>query len=59
MLWEARSLEKWAGTVPLGWQTGVVVPLFKGGCVPAIGGSHFSASLGKSMPGYWRGKYGR
>ncbi len=41
-----------SGTVPLGWQIGVVVPLFKGG-------SHFSASPGKSMPGYWKGEYGR
>ncbi|KAI3374576.1 hypothetical protein L3Q82_021156 [Scortum barcoo] len=36
------------GTVPLEWQTGVVVPLFKKGtgpeCVPTTEGSHFSAS---------------
>ncbi|KAI2665653.1 Craniofacial development protein 2 [Labeo rohita] len=50
------------GTVPLDWQTGVVVPLFKKGtgeCVPTIGGSHFSASLGRSTPGYWRGEFVR
>ncbi|KAI3352125.1 hypothetical protein L3Q82_020936 [Scortum barcoo] len=42
------------GTVPLEWQTGVVVPLFKRGtgeCVPTTGGSHFSASQGRSTPG--------
>uniref|UniRef100_A0A6Q2YL25 CARD domain-containing protein n=1 Tax=Esox lucius TaxID=8010 RepID=A0A6Q2YL25_ESOLU len=51
-----------SGTVPLGWQTGVVVPLLRrgtGGCVPTTGGSNFSVSPGKSMPGYWRGEYGR
>ncbi|KAI3373305.1 hypothetical protein L3Q82_006600 [Scortum barcoo] len=40
------------GTVPLEWQTGVVVPLFKKGtgeCVPTTGGSHFSASPGRSL----------
>ncbi|KAI3358314.1 hypothetical protein L3Q82_014756 [Scortum barcoo] len=51
------------GTVPLEWQTKVVVvPLFKKGtgeCVPTTGGSHFSASLGRSTPGYWRGEFGR
>lgn len=26
-----------------------------GGCVPAIGGSQVSASVGTSIPGYWRG----
>ncbi|KAI3361708.1 hypothetical protein L3Q82_002066 [Scortum barcoo] len=43
------------GTVPLEWQTGVVVPLFKKGlkrgtgeCVPTTEGSHFSASPGRS-----------
>ena len=51
-------------TVPLGCQTGVVVPLFKKGgrwccSVPTTGGSHFSASPGKSIPGYWRGESGR
>ena len=40
-----------SGTVPLDWQTG--------GCVPTIGGSHSSASLGKSIPGYWRGEFGQ
>ncbi|KAI3364655.1 hypothetical protein L3Q82_011436 [Scortum barcoo] len=40
------------GTVPLEWQTGVVVPLFflkrgTGECVPTTEGSHFSASPGK------------
>ncbi|KAI3371677.1 hypothetical protein L3Q82_024241 [Scortum barcoo] len=46
-----------SGTVPLEWQTGVVVPLFKKGTresVPTTGGSHFSAPLGRSTPGYWR-----
>ncbi|KAI3356768.1 hypothetical protein L3Q82_003449 [Scortum barcoo] len=47
------------GTVPLEWQTGVVVPLFKkrgtGECVPTTGGSHFSASPGRSMPGVLEG----
>ncbi|KAI3361249.1 hypothetical protein L3Q82_012921 [Scortum barcoo] len=51
------------GTVPLEWQTGVVVPLFGkkrgiGECVPTTGGSHFSASPGRSTPGYWRGEFG-
>ena len=27
--------------------------------VPTIGGSHSSASMGKSIPGYWRGEFGR
>ncbi len=30
-----------------------------GGCVPTTGGSHFSASPGRSMPGYWKGECGR
>ncbi len=30
-----------------------------GGCAPTTGGSHFSASPGRSMPGYWKGEYGR
>ncbi len=30
-----------------------------GGCVPTTRGSHFSASPGRSMPGYWKGEYGR
>ncbi|KAI3358044.1 hypothetical protein L3Q82_003062 [Scortum barcoo] len=53
------------GTVPLVWQTGVVVPLFKSKRGPEsvfqpTGGSlHFSASLGRSTPGYWRGEFGR
>ncbi|KAI3352015.1 hypothetical protein L3Q82_020840 [Scortum barcoo] len=41
------------GTVPLEWQTGVVVPLLKRGtgeCVPTTEGSHFSASPGRSTP---------
>ncbi|KAI3356977.1 hypothetical protein L3Q82_003609 [Scortum barcoo] len=50
------------GTVPLEWQTGVVVPLFlkrgTGECVPTTEGSHFSASPGRSTPGYWRGEFG-
>ena len=29
------------------------------GCVPTIGGSHFSASPERSTPGYWRGGSGR
>ncbi|KAI3363338.1 hypothetical protein L3Q82_011963 [Scortum barcoo] len=41
------------GTVPLVWQTGVVVPLLgkrgTGECVPTTGGSHFSASPGRSV----------
>ena len=48
-----------SGTVPLDWQTEVVVPPFKNGpawCVLTIG--HSSASLGKSIPGYWRGPFG-
>ncbi|KAI3357120.1 hypothetical protein L3Q82_015585, partial [Scortum barcoo] len=44
------------GTVPLEWQTGVVVPLFKKGdrrvCSNCTEGSHFSASPGRSTPGY-------
>ncbi|KAK3522832.1 hypothetical protein QTP86_004669 [Hemibagrus guttatus] len=43
----------WSGTVPLDWATGVVVPLFK------KGGSHSSASQGKSIPEYWRGESDR
>ena len=49
-----------SGTVPLDWQTGVVVPLFKKGdrrVCSNYRGSHSSASLGKSIPGYWREKY--
>ncbi|KAI3353319.1 hypothetical protein L3Q82_019273 [Scortum barcoo] len=50
------------GTVPLEWQTGVVVPLFKKGdrrVCSNYRGSHFSASPGKvSTPGYWRGEFG-
>ncbi|KAI3367581.1 hypothetical protein L3Q82_026423 [Scortum barcoo] len=49
------------GTVPLVWQTGVVVPLFKKGdrrVCSNYRGSHFSASLGRSTPGYWRGEFG-
>ncbi|KAI3376204.1 hypothetical protein L3Q82_016712 [Scortum barcoo] len=48
------------GTVPLEWQTGVVVPLFKKGeggpesVFQLQRGSHFSASPGRSTPGYWR-----
>ncbi|KAK3538920.1 hypothetical protein QTP86_022746 [Hemibagrus guttatus] len=30
-----------------------------GGCVPTIGGSHSSASQGKSIPEYWRGESDR
>jgi len=47
-----------SGRVPLDWQIGVVVPLFKKGhgwCVPTKGGSHSSASLLRSIRGYWRG----
>ncbi|KAI3367202.1 hypothetical protein L3Q82_008254 [Scortum barcoo] len=53
------------GTVPLvEWQTGswVVVPLFKKGdrrVCSNYRGSHFSASPGRSTPGYWRGEFGR
>ncbi|KAI3373393.1 hypothetical protein L3Q82_021941 [Scortum barcoo] len=42
------------GTVPLEWQTGVVVPLFKKGdrrVCSNYRGSHFSASPGRSTPG--------
>ncbi|KAI3359031.1 hypothetical protein L3Q82_015433 [Scortum barcoo] len=49
------------GTVPLEWQTGVVVPLFKKGdrrVCSNYRGSHFSASPGRSTPGYWRGEFG-
>uniref|UniRef100_A0A3P9BAF5 Reverse transcriptase domain-containing protein n=1 Tax=Maylandia zebra TaxID=106582 RepID=A0A3P9BAF5_9CICH len=49
-----------SGAVPVDWQTGVVVPIFKKGtrgCVPTIGGSHSSDSLGKSMPGCWKGEF--
>ena len=49
-----------SGTASLDWQTGVVVPVFRkgtGGFVPTIGGSHSSASVGKSIPGYWRGEF--
>lgn len=42
-----------SGTVPLEWQPGMVVPLFKD-----IGVSHSSASLEKAMPEYWRGEFG-
>ncbi|KAK3524140.1 hypothetical protein QTP70_018026 [Hemibagrus guttatus] len=45
-----------SGTVPLDWATGVVIPLFKKGDqrgTPTIGGSHSSASQGKSIPEYW------
>ncbi|KAI3355396.1 hypothetical protein L3Q82_018240 [Scortum barcoo] len=48
------------GTVPLEWQTGVVVPLFKKGdrrVCSNYRGSHFSASPGRSTPGYWRGEF--
>ena len=43
--------------VPLDWQTGVVVPLFKKGDrrVPTIGESHSSAFLVRSIRGCWRG----
>ncbi|KAI3373348.1 hypothetical protein L3Q82_006650 [Scortum barcoo] len=50
------------GTVPLEWQTGVVVPLFKKGdrrvCSNYTEGSHFSASPGRStcqgvLEGLW------
>ncbi len=30
-----------------------------GVCVPITGGSHSSATLGNSMPGYWRGEFGQ
>uniref|UniRef100_A0A672HAH6 RRM domain-containing protein n=1 Tax=Salarias fasciatus TaxID=181472 RepID=A0A672HAH6_SALFA len=30
-----------------------------GGCAPTIEGSHSSASPGKSIPGYWRGRFDR
>ncbi|KAI3365026.1 hypothetical protein L3Q82_010076 [Scortum barcoo] len=50
------------GTVPLEWQTrggpSCGVPLFKKGtgeCVPTTGGSHFSASPGRSTPGVLEG----
>lgn len=36
------------GTVPLEWQSGIVLPR---GCTPTIEGSYFSASLGRSTPG--------
>ncbi|KAI3363908.1 hypothetical protein L3Q82_001503 [Scortum barcoo] len=44
------------GTVPLVWQTGVVVPLFKKGdrrVCSNYRGSHFSASPGRSTPESW------
>ena len=50
------------GTVSLDWQTGVVVPLFKKGdwrLCSNYRGSHSSASPGKSIPGHWRGEFGR
>ncbi|KAI3356640.1 hypothetical protein L3Q82_017838 [Scortum barcoo] len=46
------------GTVPLEWQTGVVVPLFKKGdrrVCSNYRGSHFSASPGRSTPGVLEG----
>ncbi|XP_051936003.1 uncharacterized protein LOC127610201 [Hippocampus zosterae] len=45
------------GRVPLDWQTGAVVPLFKKGdrSVPTTEGSHSSASLVRSIQGCWRG----
>ncbi len=51
-----------SGTVPLARQTGVVVPLYKKvdrKMCSNYRGSHSSASPGKSMPGYWRGEFGR
>ncbi|KAI3361986.1 hypothetical protein L3Q82_012336 [Scortum barcoo] len=50
------------GATGVEWQTGVMVPIFnKGtrGYVPTIGGSHSSASLGRSTLGYWRGESDR
>ncbi|KAI3371890.1 hypothetical protein L3Q82_006770 [Scortum barcoo] len=50
------------GTVPLEWQTGVVVPLFKKGdrrvCSNYRGITLLSLP-GRSTPGYWRGEFGR
>uniref|UniRef100_A0A671UIZ1 Endonuclease/exonuclease/phosphatase domain-containing protein n=1 Tax=Sparus aurata TaxID=8175 RepID=A0A671UIZ1_SPAAU len=51
-----------SGTVPRTGRPGWWSPYLKrgtGGCVPTIGGSHSSASLGKSIQGYWRGEFGR
>ncbi|KAI3369237.1 hypothetical protein L3Q82_007778 [Scortum barcoo] len=49
------------GTVPLEWQTGVVVPLFKKGdrrvCSNYRGITLLSLP-GRSTPGYWRGEFG-
>ncbi|KAK3511695.1 hypothetical protein QTP70_014525, partial [Hemibagrus guttatus] len=51
-----------SGTVPLDWATGVVIPLFKKRdrrVFSNYGGSHSSASQGKSIPEYWRGESDR
>uniref|UniRef100_A0A3P9CZR3 Macro domain-containing protein n=1 Tax=Maylandia zebra TaxID=106582 RepID=A0A3P9CZR3_9CICH len=48
--------------LPVDWQTGVVVPIFKKGdrrVCSNYRGSHSSASPGKSMPGCWRGGFVR
>ncbi|KAI3370284.1 hypothetical protein L3Q82_024458 [Scortum barcoo] len=52
------------GTVPLVWQTGVVVPLFKKGD-RRVCSNYRGITLqpqppqGRSTPGYWRGEFGR
>ncbi|KAI3370615.1 hypothetical protein L3Q82_007191 [Scortum barcoo] len=51
------------GTVPLEWQTGVVVPLFKKGdrrvCSNYRGITLLSLPGKVYTPGYWRGEFGR
>ncbi|KAI3363494.1 hypothetical protein L3Q82_011586 [Scortum barcoo] len=52
------------GTVPLEWQTGVVVPLFKKGdrreCVPTTEDQDHTSQPPREglSPGYWRGEFG-
>ncbi|KAI3371827.1 hypothetical protein L3Q82_006681 [Scortum barcoo] len=50
------------GTVPLEWQTGVVVPLFKKGdrrvCSNYRRDHTSQPPQGRSTPGYWRGEFG-
>ncbi|KAI3357129.1 hypothetical protein L3Q82_015603 [Scortum barcoo] len=45
----------WSGK--LGWWS-LFLKRGTGECVPTTGGSHFSASPGRSTPGYWRGEFG-